>query len=173
MFIREIIKNDINDISKIYTDSWKTTYKNILPESLLKNMSYESSKEKWLSYINIKNHGGFVALDNNKIVGFAMYKPENNLYKCLLLDSLHVIKSAQGKGIGKKLIFTIGKYAYDNKYEKMYIYIVKGNEKAEKIYNYLGARHYKDFIDNFDGSLSNSSILLWDNLNIFLNNNFN
>ena len=168
MIIRKINDNDIDAISKIYTDNWKSTYKNILPDDFLKNMTYEHSRKKWLSYIHINKQGAFIAIDeNNNIVGFSAYKPYDELEKCLLLDSLHIRKSAQGSGIGKKLIFAVGEHAYNNGYEKMSICIVKGNDRAKGVYTHLGAKHYKDFIDDFEGTPSNSSVLLWDNLNIF------
>lgn len=169
MIIRPIIDDDVQAIAKIYTDNWKTTYQNILPDSFLKSMTYEHSKEKWLTYIHTDKQGAFVALDeNDMIIGFSAYKPYYDLKKCLLLDSLHIMQSIQGSGIGKKLIFTIGKYAYNNGYEKMSICILKGNDRAEGIYAYLGAKHYKDFIDDFEGTPSNSSVLLWDDLNMFI-----
>lgn len=169
MIIRQIINNDINAVARIYTDNWKNTYKDILSDSFLKNMTYEHSKEKWLSYIQIFNQGVFVALDkNNTIIGFAAYKPYDDLKKCLLLDSLHILQSMQGSGVGKKLIFTVAEYAYNNEYEKMSICIVKGNNRAKRIYTHLGAKSYKDFIDNFEGAQSNSTVLLWDDLNILI-----
>lgn len=169
MIIRPIIDADVQAIAEIYTDNWKTTYLNILPDFFLKSITYEKSKEKWLSYIHTDKQGAFVVLDeNDKIIGFSAYKPYYDLEKCLLLDSLHIIQSIQGGGIGKKLIFTIGKYAYHSGYEKMSICIVKGNNRAEEIYSYLGAKYYKDFIDDFEGTPSNSSVLLWDNLNMFV-----
>lgn len=169
MNVRPITDNDIQAIAKIYTDNWKTTYQGILPDSFLKSMTYEHSKEKWFSYIHTNKQGIFVAVDeNDMVIGFAAYKPYDDLKKCLLLDSLHILQLVQGGGIGKKLIFTIGKYAYNNGYEKMSICIVKGNDRAEGIYTHLGAKPYKDFIDDFEGTPSNSSVLLWDGLNIFI-----
>lgn len=169
MTIRPIRDNDIKAIAKIYTDNWKNTYQGILPDSFLKSMTYEHSKEKWLSYIHTVKQGAFVAVDeNDMIIGFAAYKPYDDLKKCLLLDSLHILQSVQGGGIGKKLIFTIGKYAYSNEYEKMSICIIRGNDRAKEIYTHLGAKFYKDFIDDFEGTLSNSTVLLWDDLNMFI-----
>lgn len=169
MVFRMAADDDVQDIAKIYTDNWKVSYQNILPDSFLKNMTYEHSKEKWLSYIHADKQGVFAALDENgMITGFSAYKPYSGLENCLLLDSLHIMQSMQGKGIGKKLIFKTGRYARENGYEKMSICIVKGNDRAENIYAYLGAKHYKDFVDDFDGMPSDSSVLLWDDLNVFI-----
>lgn len=48
----------------------------------------------------------------------------------------------------------IERNAYNNGYEKMSICIVKGNDRTERIYTHLGAKHYKDFIDDFEGPRS-------------------
>lgn len=169
MIIRPVIDDDVQAIAKIYTDNWKNTYQNILPDSFLKKMTYEHSQEKWLSYIHTDKQGAFVAVDEeDMITGFSAYKPCYDLENCLLLDSLHITQMAQGSGIGKKLIFTIGRHAYNNGYEKLSICIVKGNDRADGIYTHLGAKHYKDFIDDFEGTPSNSSVLIWDDLNIFV-----
>ena len=137
MMIRPIIDNDVEAIAKIYTDNWKATYQGLVSDSFLESMTYEHSKEKWLSYIHTDQQGAFVAVDeNDMIIGFAAYKPYDDLKDCLLLDSLHILQSVQGGGIGKKMIFTIGEYAYHKGYKKMSICIVKGNDRAEGIYTH-------------------------------------
>ncbi|MBP2656058.1 MAG: family N-acetyltransferase [Firmicutes bacterium] len=169
MTIKLIMDKDIQAIAKIYTDNWKITYQGILSDSFLRSITYEHSREKWVSYIHTDKQGAFVAVDeNDMITGFAAYRPYDDFKKILLLDSLHILQPVQGGGIGKKLIFTIGKYAYNNGYEKMSICIVKGNERAKGIYTHLGAKHYKDFIDDFEGTPSNSSVLLWNDLKMFI-----
>jgi L-amino acid N-acyltransferase YncA len=170
MIIRTIKDRDVPAIADIYNKNWKITYRNLLPDSFLDGMTLEHSTDKWLKYIHTSFHGGFVALDeNNQVIGFSAYKPYLDLESCILLDSLHITASAQGKGIGKALILAIGEHAYKNEYKKMAICIVKGNDRAEGIYTHLGAKFYKDFIDNFEGTPSNSTLLLWDDLSIFKN----
>ena len=168
MFIRPIKDIDIPAIAKIYNDNWENTYRNLLPDSFLDKMTQEHSNDKWLKYINTESQGGFVALDqDNQVLGFSAYKPYTDLKNCIMLDSLHIRASAQGKGLGKKLIFAIGEYAVKSGYEKMAICIVQGNERAEDIYKHLGARFYKNFTDNFEGTPSKSTLLLWDDLSTF------
>ncbi len=168
MIIRPIRDCDIQEIAKIYTDNWKITYQGILSEAFLESLTYEHSAEKWLAYIHIERQGAFVAIDDNdRIIGFSAYKPYDDINKCLLLDSLHILQTVQGHGIGKKMIFATGEYAYNSGYEKMSICIVKGNDRAEGIYTHLGAKHYKDFTDDFEGTPSNSAVLLWNDLKIF------
>ena len=59
------------------------------------------------------------------------------------------------------LLLTIGlSYAY-------FSTAVKGNDNAKRIYEKMGAIHYKDFIDYFGDTESNSEKLIWNNLNYF------
>ncbi|MBK5251827.1 MAG: GNAT family N-acetyltransferase [Peptostreptococcaceae bacterium] len=168
MLIRPIKDSDVPAIADIYNENWKITYRNLLPDSFLNGMTHEHSRDKWLKYLHTISHGGFVALDEkNQVIGFSAYKPYTDLENCILLDSLHIKKSAQGKGIGKALVLKIGEYACKSEYKKMAICIVKGNDRAERIYTHLGARFYKDFIDSFEGTPSNSTLLVWDDLSIF------
>lgn len=168
MIIRTATDNDIKDIAKIYTDSWRRTYKDLLPDSFLEAMTYERSEKKFLSYIHMDKQGAYVAEDgNNEIVGFASFMPYDELEKCLMLDSLHVLKSMQGKGIGKALIFAAGKYAYNNGYEKMALYVAKGNNKAEEIYMHLGAKSIKEFIYDLEGIPLHSIAMLWNDITCF------
>ena len=98
---------------------------------------------------------------------FRSCKEDKELKNCLYLDSLHVSETSRGKGVGTKLINTVGSYAYIKGYEHMSICIVKGNDNAKRIYEKMGAKHYKDFIDYFGDTESNSEKLIWNNLNYF------
>ena len=115
-----------------------------------------------------ENHNIFVAYDEqNHFLGFLAYKPDNEIKQCLYVDSLHVLQKSRGKGVGTKLLQYIFQYAIDRKYNNISICIVKGNDNARKLYTKLGAVHYKDFIDDFDGTKSNSEKLIWYDLNCF------
>ncbi len=104
---------------------------------------------------------------SNCFLGFLAYRPDDEIKQCLYLDSLHVSQKARGKGIGTKLIQNVFQYAINKKYHNISICIVKGNENAKKLYTKLGAVHYKYFIDDFDGTKSNSEKLIWYDLNCF------
>ena len=123
--------------------------------------------KKWQQYLNKEKHKIFVAYENQNFLGFSACKEDEELKNCLYLDSLHVSETSRGKGVGTKLINTVGNYAYTEGYEHMSICIVKGNDKAKRIYEKIGAKYYKDFIDYFGDTESHSQKLIWNNLNCF------
>ncbi len=168
MMIRPATGQDIPEIAKIYTESWKKTYRTLLPDAFLEGLTYEHAERKWMSYLRAEGQGIFLAAGGTGGVrGFSAYKPFPELERCLLLDSLHVRPAAQGNGTGKALIFAVGKYALEGGYRKMSICVMKGNDRAEGIYTHLGAKPRRDFTDDFEGTAVRSSLLLWDNLNAF------
>ena len=48
--IRKAKKTDIEIISKIYIDSRRKTYKNILPDDYLNSLTYAQAEKKWEEY---------------------------------------------------------------------------------------------------------------------------
>lgn len=167
MNIREANTDDIELIANLYVMNWKKTYVGLLPDSFLNGLTVNDGIKKWKEYFTKEKHMIFVAYENEKFLGFSACKEDEELKNCLYLDSLHVCEISRGKRVGTKLINTVGSYAYIKGYEHMSICIVKGNDKAKGIYEKMGAKHYKDFIDYFENIESNSEKLIWDNLNYF------
>ena len=167
MNIREANAEDIEPIASLYVMNWKKTYVGLLPDNFLNGLTVNEGIKKWQEYLNKEKHRIFVAYENEKILGFSACKEDEELKNCLYLDSLHVSETSRGKGVGPKLINTVGSYAYIKGYEHMSICIVKGNDNAKRIYKKMGAKHYKDFIDYFGDTESNSEKLIWNNLNYF------
>ncbi len=168
MVIRKANDTDIQNIAELYILNWKTTYIGLLSEQYLNNIDICYGVKKWSDFLKKENHNIFVAYDEqNHFLGFLAYKPDNEIKQCLYVDSLHVLQKSRGKGVGTKLLQYIFQYAIDRKYNNISICIVKGNDNARKLYTKLGAVHYKDFIDDFDGTKSNSEKLIWYDLNCF------
>lgn len=170
MIIRIANQNDIKLISKLYIDNWQKTYKGLLSKEYLDSLTIDYAIEKWSNYISCKNQIIFVAYEDEKFLGFTASKIDDEENNCWYLDSLHVTETSRGKGVGTKLIKTVGKHALDNRYKNMSICIVRGNDNAKELYEKLGANHYKDFVDDFGGTKSNSTKLIWNNLNALVDN---
>ncbi|WP_160687104.1 GNAT family N-acetyltransferase [Clostridium sp. C2-6-12] len=168
MVIRKANDSDIELIANLYIENWKKTYRGLLSNEFLNSLKVSDGIQKWQEYLKKERHMIFVAYEDEKFLGFSACKEDDEIESCLYLDSLHVSEASRGKGIGTKLINTVGHYAYSQGYKCMSICIVKGNSNAKILYEKLGATHYKDFIDYFGGTQSNSEKLIWDNLNSFV-----
>jgi len=75
MNIRKAIISDAPEIAMIHVESWKTTYKGIISEGFLHNLSYKNREIHWKRRLEEKNekHFTYVAESNSGIiVGFAL-----------------------------------------------------------------------------------------------------
>ena len=168
--IRKAKENDIETISKIYVDSRRRTYKNILPNDYLNSLTYAQAEKKWTEYLENNNNVIFVHLDDTgTITSLAASKPYKHIKKCFYLDSLHVSPEFQSKGVGKSLIIKTAEFALENGYDSMSISFLRGNNKAEKIYQYLGAVYLNDIITYFDNTSAMSTVLIWKDLPKLIN----
>ena len=52
--IRRAIKDDIPCIAKVHADSWKTTYKDIFPNEILENITYEQRENNGKTFFKKK-----------------------------------------------------------------------------------------------------------------------
>src|SRR5699024_4054260 len=92
-------------VAKVQVDSWKTTYKNIVPDKYLNQMTYENRQEKWQDII-YKQIVFVAEYNKGEILGFSNVGVERTgkypVYKVELYEK-YILKEYEGKGIGKLL----------------------------------------------------------------------
>src|SRR5690242_10386589 len=104
--IRPARVEDAAGIGRVHVDSWRTSYKGIVPAEVLNNLSYERREEMWrnsLSNPERKNYD-YVAVDEQeRIVGFVTGGPLRDgdpSYESEL-HAIYLLKEVQGQGIGR------------------------------------------------------------------------
>lgn len=146
MIIRRATLDDIKGISKVHVDTWRTTYKGIIPDSFLESLAYEDRETAWIVHLNKVDEVIFV-VENEKgeIIGFASTsRRENNEdVESIDLTSLYLLEEYQGNGIGKKLIKTLFEYYKAKGYKRVYVDVLAEN-KTRHFYEYYGAEFVKE-----------------------------
>ena len=170
MEIRLAAKEDLQKIGELYITNHCNTYRGLLSDAYIDQLTLEYGVQKWETYLMAEQHKIWVAYENDVFLGFVAGMKDWELENVWYLDSLHVSVYARGKGVGTALIKMIGRYAQGQGYAGMSICIVKGNDDAGNLYKKFGAKHLKDFEDDFCGTISQSEKLLWDNLSVLLEN---
>lgn len=109
MKIREAGLTDAAGIAKVHVDSWRTTYKGIVPDEYLDKLSYEQRTELWIKNISESDNYVIVAeTDEGDIIGFATAnKRDDNTSD---LTSIYLLEEYQGHGVGKQLLKDLFKY---------------------------------------------------------------
>ena len=99
-----------------------------------------------------KVFGFFVAENENRIVGTAIYYFKYSTWKgrCLFLEDIIVTKEERGKGHGKRLFEEVIKLAKAEKVRRLEWQVLNWNEHAIRFYNKYGS--------SFDGEWINCKL---------------
>jgi len=144
MKVREYRYEDIPQIARIHVKSWQSTYKDILPETYLNDLtdSLESSiKHHQNQYGKNKLNKTIVAEEDNSLCGFLIYGPKRHLSdddKAAEIYALYILDSHQHKGIGHQMMAYAAKDLLDKNYSELRIWALKDNK-------------YRQFYDKLSG----------------------
>lgn len=168
MQIRQATSEDVKDIAKVHVDSWKTTYKGIVPDSYLNKLSYDKRTELWEK--NITDQRTYTIVAENKasqVVGFASAgkKAENTVANSGDLTSIYLLQEYQGRGVGKKLLEEVFRYFKQLGYEKIFVEVLSDN-KTRYFYEHYGATIEKTAQININGKILNELIYVWNDIDI-------
>jgi len=144
--VRKANAADASAIAHVYVKSWQSTYRDILPEQTLANLSEaHETLAWWRNLCRVKPHEStFVAQNTDgKVVGFASAGPQRRgahrrraeLYTLYLLDSLH------RQGLGSSLVSAGAQALMDRGAESMVVWVLAKNP-ARKFYESLGGVPY-------------------------------
>lgn len=155
MIIKEADIKYINGISRVHLDSWKSTYKDILPAEFFVDRTYDWQKEKWLK--RLFNNGStnefmYVALtDDDKVMGFATgsiddpNKEHDSILFCLYIDNKY-----HKCGIGRKLVEKVKEELKKQGAKDMVLWAYKDNAACD-FYEHIGGKREKEIIENIGG----------------------
>jgi ribosomal protein S18 acetylase RimI-like enzyme len=145
MIIRKAQLSDAQGIAKVHVDCWRTTYKNIIPNEFLDNLSYEQRTDLWIKNISNEQNYVFVAEnDEGHIIGFADggKRETNNIDQSGDLTSIYILQEYQGIGIGKKLAQQLFSKLGELGYKTIFVEVLEDN-KSRFFYESLGAEWHR------------------------------
>lgn len=165
MEIRKAVFKDAPNIAKVHVDSWRTTYKDILAEDFLNNLSYDQRTKLWEN--NMEHQNVYVAENKQgKIVGFSVGgKRTTKNYEAFdgELFAIYIFKEEQGNGIGKLLMKPVVDELAEVGINNMMVLVLEDNP-SRHFYEKLGARKVGALTIKIAGTVVNELVYGWDNL---------
>ena len=142
--IRRAAPDDARGIARVHVASWRTTYRGIVADDLLDNLSVDRRAAFWSSTLSDPDDASvnYVAVDaDGRIVGFASGGPERDgtpgfgseLYAIYLLEAF------QGQGLGQRLVAPVVSALLDAGRRSMLVWVLAANP-AREFYARLGGR---------------------------------
>jgi len=100
--------SDVPSISRVYAESWKTTYDGLVPDIFLKGMTEPAAAKIFTESLQPNSFSYFfhvVETEEGRLVGFAdggkeRSRPEQGVGE---LYAIYILKEFQKKGIGRQL----------------------------------------------------------------------
>jgi ribosomal protein S18 acetylase RimI-like enzyme len=172
MFLREASLKDISAIAQVHVNTWRTTYRGIIPDDYLAQLSYEKRERGWMEiFSSAKDMGNFtyVAEDaSEEIVGFVnggVERTGNLIYKGEL-NAIYILKAHQNQGIGRRLLMaTVNRLAQAN-IHSMLVWVLADNP-ACKFYEALGGQKIEEKILQIAGVELNEVAYGWADTQVF------
>ena len=142
--IRKASKEDIKVVSRVYVDSWRNTYRGLVPDDYLDTLSYEEAEKKWIDFFNNENEPFiYIAInDAGRIIGFASGKSIDEENFGGELYSLYLLQASRGLGIGRHLVSGIAKHFKEKGIYSMMVWVMKQNEFGLGFYERMGGKEY-------------------------------
>jgi len=136
IIVEKVKAEDLKECATISVKSWQETYKNIVDNEYLKNLSIERRLEKFKS--NYQGNPFLVAKINNEVVGFCRYNKNTKMEKFPEIDCeltvLYVKPKLKRKGIGSTLFKYVKNELQKENKKNMLITCLKGNTIGENFY---------------------------------------
>ncbi|MCS0788431.1 GNAT family N-acetyltransferase [Cytobacillus pseudoceanisediminis] len=166
MNIRKAVLADSKGIAKVHVDSWRTTYKNIIPDGFLKKLSYNRRTELWNENIIKEENYVFVAENSDgEIIGFAACgkRDSNHVPESGDLTAIYLLEEYHGKGVGKGLLKQVFLQFEELGFNRIFVEVLEDN-KSRYFYEYFGAELYKTKKIAIAGAELDLFIYEWNNM---------
>jgi len=131
MNIRVASLQDVEGLAVVHVNSWKTTYKGIISEAYLSNISVEGRKKNWEWIFKNLNRDEtiYVIEEEGKIKGFIDGGKNREIgsdYDAEIY-SIYLLKEIQGSGYGKLLFNRLVKKLSSDNYNSLMVWVLEQN----------------------------------------------
>ncbi len=142
--IRDARLGDAAGIARIHVDSWRSTYRGIVPDDVLDNLSYEEHEERRRRIFGTRVPGAFTLVaedERGDVVGFADAGPERKddpEYRSELY-AIYLPPQARGRGVGRRLFAEAVRRLRADGYAGMMLWVLADNP-SRGFYERMGGR---------------------------------
>ena len=147
MIVRKAKPSDTEGIARVHVETWRTTYRGIVPDEYLSKLSVEHSQRIWEGILadNKSQQTMLVAEDDQgNIVGFAGCGPdrENDPIYTGELYAVYVLQRAQRVGIGRQLTLAVVGDLGRRGLSSMLVWVLADNP-SKAFYEAIGGKHVR------------------------------
>ncbi|AWR86306.1 GNAT family N-acetyltransferase [Meiothermus taiwanensis] len=140
--IRPATPADAPGVARVHVDSWRETYRGIVPEDFLNSLSYGRREQMWRGGLENPNWQGvlFVAEDLLEgVVGFVAGGPPQEPLGGFTSElwAIYLLQKHQGKGLGRGLFLKFAGEMAARGHASMFLWVLAENP-ATGFYERMG-----------------------------------
>ena len=145
MIVREARCEDVGAIAQVHVESWRTTYRGLMPDAVLDGLTPEQRRPQWEQQLCSGRplRCTFVATDaENRVVGFASAGPQRDMpaYDGELY-AIYLPQSVQRQGTGRRLVASVARCLIDRGMRSMLLWVLASNHPSRAFYERLGGTY--------------------------------
>lgn len=136
MELLKITKDIASEVSRIYALSWKTAYKNMVPQKYLDELSLEY----WTSFLQESPAVGYVLKVEEELVATSSISPARDaaMRGWGEILSIYVLPQHFHKGYGKALLSFVISQLQSSGFSDIYLWVLEENQHARSFYERNG-----------------------------------
>jgi ribosomal protein S18 acetylase RimI-like enzyme len=135
--------DDAEDLARVHITSWRETYQGLLPDSYLSRMSIPVYARRFRTgLVQPGEHDAtLAAADRTHLIGYASGGPSRTQRPGEAeVMTLYVLKSAQGRGVGRELLASMARVFAANGATSLMLSVLRDNIPARQFYEHLGGQ---------------------------------
>jgi L-amino acid N-acyltransferase YncA len=162
MLIRPAQKTDSESMARVYVQSWRDTYLELVPIDYLYNMTVRHHAHVFCSEIGKTGIFNFVALDAGRVVGLCSggYARSGDTVYLGEIYTLYVLRDWQRRGIGLELVFALADQFRLNHIHSMLVWVLRQNP-YRRFYEKINGLYLRSGRLPFAGRLLDVSAYGW------------
>lgn len=148
MKIREAVPGDAAGIARVHVESWRTTYRGVVPQAFLDGLSVEHRTRWWDGMFARADRRRcvFVAEDDDgQVIGFAFAGPESRGDRVYTGEvyAIYLLARHQRRGIGRRLMGAAVERLAALDMQSMLLWVLAENHPSRRFYEAIGGQELR------------------------------
>lgn len=164
--VRHAVVDDADAIERVRTDTWRDTYRGLMPDSVLAGLGYDATRRRAQMSALPAHAFVLVAEDDGAVIGFCIggrsRTPDDPFSGEVY--AIYVLPEHHGRGAGRALLEAAVTELQVRGFLSMIIWVLRENVPSRRFYERMGGVHVRDEERELDGVRITESGYGWEDI---------
>jgi L-amino acid N-acyltransferase YncA len=140
------VVDDADAIERVRTDTWRDTYRGLMPDALLDGLGYDATRRREVMSAMPSHQFVLVAENEGNVVGFCIGGPSRTPDDAFggEVYAIYVLPEHHGHGGGRALLETAMTELVGRGFRSMIVWVLRDNAPSRRFYERMGGVHLRD-----------------------------